>query len=313
MSAITATAPSTPASTVARLIKAHPVAAFLILVYGISWTLFLPSLLSASGLGLLPFDIPLQPFILLSTFLGITLPGVIVTRVTAGKEGTRELRGHYTAWRVNPAWYLVALFALPLACVLAAGLWLGGGPIQAFAGQWTLLFTGFLPQALLIAVLVSLWEEGGWTGFLLPRLQQRWGALLSSVMLAVCQGLFHVPLLFIVGGVSDQRVAPSDYGLYLIFLFVLTIPVRMIMTWLWNSTRGSLIIVALFHGAFNTVNSGDFIHQFVPGDTSWIFAVYAVLGLLLVILTRGRLGHADALPPPATEAPAPRQSAPTTV
>lgn len=313
MSALTPTASPAPSSTVGRFIQAHPVAAFLILVYGISWTLFLPSLLSLGGIGLLPFDIPLQPFILLSTVLGLTVPGFIVARVTAGKEGTRALRQHYTHGRVNPAWYLVVLFALPLACLVAASLWLGGAPLQAFTGQWALLFTGFLPQALLIAVLVSLWEEGGWTAFLLPRLQQRWGPLLSSVILAVCQGLFHVPLLFIIGGVSDGRVPPSEYGFYLFFLFVLTIPVRMMITWLWNSTRGSLVIVALFHGAFNTVNSGDFIHHFVAGDTSWIFGVYAVLGLGLLLLTRGRLGQVAPPSPALTEAPAPCQSAPTTI
>lgn len=313
MSTLTISAPPTPFSAIRQRIQAHPVAAFLIMVYGISWTLFLPSLLSADGLGLLPIDLPLQPFILLSTILGITLPGFIVARVTAGKEGTRALRRHYTAWRVNPAWYLVALFALPLATLLAAILWLGGAPLPALVAQWPLLFTGFLPQALLIALLVSIWEEGGWTGFLLPRLQQRWGPLAASAILAVCQGLFHVPLLFIVGGVSDTRVRPDQYGMYLVFLFVLTIPVRILITWLWNSTRGSVIIVALFHGAFNTVNSASFIPNFVPGDVSWVFGVYALLGLLVLVLTRGRLAYAA--PPPAalTAAPAPRQSEPTTI
>jgi hypothetical protein len=132
-------------------------------------------------------------------------------------------------------------------------------------------------------------------------------------LLAVCQGLFHVPLLFIVGGVSDTRVRPDQYGMYLVFLFVLTIPVRILITWLWNSTRGSVIIVALFHGAFNTVNSASFIPNFVPGDVSWVFGVYALLGLLVLVLTRGRLAYAA--PPPAapTAAPAPRQSEPTTI
>jgi membrane protease YdiL (CAAX protease family) len=311
MSALTTTAQSTPASSVGRLIKAHPVAAFLALVYGLSWALFLPSLLSINGIGLLPFDVPLQPFILLSTILGITLPGYIVTRVIGGQEGTRELRRRYTNWRVVVQWYVLALFALPLACVVAAGVLFGAAPLQAFAAQWPLLFTGFLPQALLIAALVSFWEEGGWTGFLLPRLLERWGSLRASLLLAVCQGLFHVPLLFIIGGVSDARVTPDQYPLYLFFLFVLTMPVRMMITWLWNSSRGSVIIIALFHGAFNTVNGAAFIPYLVPGDSTWVYGVYAVLGLGLLVATRGRLGAPTAAPVPVPPTAAPT-GAPTT-
>jgi membrane protease YdiL (CAAX protease family) len=180
---------------------------------------------------------------------------------------------------------------LPIAALLGASLWLGAGPLEAFAARWQLLFTTYLPEAVLIAALISLWEEGGWTGFLLPRLQERWEPLASSVMVAAAQALFHVPLIFIVGGVTDERVTPDRYWLYFVLLFALTPPVRVLMTWLWNSTRGSVIVVALFHGAFNATNGAKFTPQFVPGDLLWVYAVYAALALIVIALTRGRLAY----------------------
>jgi hypothetical protein len=73
-------------------------------------------------------------------------------------------------------------------------------------------------------------------------------------------------------------------------LFVLTPPVRALMTWIWNGT-GSLIVVALFHSAFNGTTGDALIPKLVPGhDTAWVYAVYAALALLLVVATRGRLG-----------------------
>jgi membrane protease YdiL (CAAX protease family) len=290
MSARTTTQP-VPTSSVGRLIHRHPVAAFLVLVYGMSWPLYIPSFLSQSGLGLLPFELIALPFNLLAVIFGITLSSYIVTRVTRGTEGVRELMRHYTHWRVPIGWYLLALFAPPITALLGASLWLGTGPLEAFVARWQLLFTVFVPEALVSFVLINLWEEGGWTGFLLPRLQERWGPLLSSLMVAAAFGLFHVPLMFIVGGLSDERIPPDRYWFYLVFLFVVTPPVRVLVTWLWNSTRGSLIIVGLLHGAWNATSGTKFTPAFVPGDTLWVWGVYAALALVVIALTRGNLAY----------------------
>ena len=165
MSALTATTQPVPASSVGRLIQRHPVAAFLALVYGISWPLYIPSFLSESGIGLLPFELSPLPFNMLATIFGVTLSAFVVTRVTQGKEGVRALRRRYTHWRAGIHWYLLALFALPITSLLGASLWLGTGPLEAFADRWQLLFTVFLYEALVNVVVVNLWEEGGWTGF----------------------------------------------------------------------------------------------------------------------------------------------------
>ena len=292
MQAPIATSHVTPTTGVADLVRRHPVAAFLVLTYAISWTFFLPPLLSETGLGLLPFALPPQPSLLLSVVLGIAFPAYLVTRIADGPAGVATLRRRYLRWRVGLHWYLLAIFGPAAAVVLGATLWLGGAPLRRLADDWGVLFTTYLPQAVLIAFLINLWEEGGWTGFLLPRLQERRGPLAASVLVTFAQALVHVPLLFIVGGVSDERIAAGDYWLYLAALFVLPIPVRVLWSGLWNGTRGSLLVVALCHAAYNATTSDAFTPEIVPGrDPIWVYAVYAALGLALVALTRGRLGY----------------------
>ena len=298
MATITTTHPA-PTSWLKQFVIHHPLVAFLGMVYSISWLLFLPSLLSANGIGVLPFAIPVTPFLLLSVIFGLTLPVYIVTQVTRGRQGVHELRRRYTHWQVGIGWYLLALFALPIADLLGASLWIGTGLLETFANRWELLFTVFLPEALVGAVIINLWEEGAWTGFLLPRLQERWGALTSSVMVAAAMGLFHLPLIFILGGVSDAPIPPDRYWFYFVFLFVGTIPFRLLITWLWNSTRSSVIIVALVHAAFNVTTGQKFLPEFVPGATLWVYGVYTVLALIVIGLSRGRLAYKadDALRP----------------
>ena len=195
--------------------------------------------------------------------------------------------------------------------MLGAAIWLGTGPLEAFADRWQLLLTVFLSEALVGFFLINLWEEGAWTGFLLPRLQERWSPLVSSVMVAVAWAFFHVPMTFFVGGLSDERIPPDRYWFYLTFLFLISAPVRAMVTWFWNSTRGSVIIVGLLHGAWNVTTGMKFTPEFVPGDPLWVWGVYAVLTLSVIALTRGRLGYRSDTAPRPVDADRPSQEYPS--
>jgi hypothetical protein len=73
----------------------HPVAAFLALVCGISWTIDIPSFLSESGISVPPFELSPIPSNALAVISGITLLAYIVTSVARGREGASHRRGHY--------------------------------------------------------------------------------------------------------------------------------------------------------------------------------------------------------------------------
>jgi len=285
-------------STIKATIGRHPAAAFLIFFYVTGWIFFLPALLGASGFGLLPYDLVPQPSILLLTLVGPFL----VTRIADGKEGVRELRSRYFTWRTGPQWYLLALFGAPLLLLVGAAVVQGTGVLGTFGANLPQFLPNYVLQVVLIALLISLWEETGWMAFLTARWQKRFGPVLASLMVAPLFGLGHFPLLFLAGGLTDSgRLTASEVPEYIFYLLVLfAVPVRLILTWVFNSTGGSLPIVALLHSSFDVVASSAILLGFYPGvDGRLMYFGLAIVAIGVLVITRGRLGYRETSIPPA--------------
>src|SRR2546425_12590717 len=112
-------------------------------------------------------------------------------------------------------------------------------------------------------------------------------------MVAPLFGLGHVPLLFISGGITDSgRLAASEVREYLFYLLVLfSVPVRFIVTWIFNSTGGSLPLVALAHASLDTTASAAILTGFYPdGDRRLLHFGLAFVAFAAFVIPRGRLG-----------------------
>src|SRR3989442_865897 len=105
---------SSPAARFNRAVRKHPLAAFLLILYPVSWVLFLPALLGTEGFGVIGVDVPAQVGILLMTIFGLTGVAFVVTRIADGKTGTGSLRRHYYQFKAAPQWYLLALLGARL-------------------------------------------------------------------------------------------------------------------------------------------------------------------------------------------------------
>jgi uncharacterized protein len=124
--------PASP-SVLRRLVADHPATAFLVMVFGFGWSGLIPILLAENGFGALPIELPLTVVQSLVTVLGLAVPAFLVTAATGGKEGVRDLLGRLLRWRVGVHWYLIALFGLPVAMLLAAIPFLGVVSLEALA------------------------------------------------------------------------------------------------------------------------------------------------------------------------------------
>jgi uncharacterized protein len=288
MSTPTENSQPAPHSTLRRLVARHPVTTFLIMVYAFGWA----TLISADYAGL--------PFLLVSSLgvvFGLALPAYLVTAATSGKAGVRDLLGRSLKWRVGVGWYLLAFLGLPFATLLVAVVFLGATPLEALARNWPLFFTMFLPGILVPLVITHLFEEAGWTGFMQDALQDRHGPLLASVMVAPAFVLFHLPLSFL----EAPQVTLAVVQLALVQLAVQAIVVvffRVVIMWLYNGSGRSVLIVALFHSAFNSAGTGSeyatgFIKELISGPAALLIpiAVVAVLAVVVAVSTRGRLAH----------------------
>jgi membrane protease YdiL (CAAX protease family) len=88
-------------------------------------------------------------------------------------------------------------------------------------------------------------EEYGWRGYALPRLQGRFNALVSSIILGVLWSLWHLPY-FYIGSESGYQ--------YLWGHMLSAVIISIIMTWLYNNTGGSILVALLSHNLFNVSN-----------------------------------------------------------
>ncbi len=92
-------------STLKKAVSRRPVAAFLIMVYAITWIIFLPVVLQERGLLALPVDLSaglaFNAVVSVATILGVALPAFLVTAATGGRDGVSDLLGRCLRWRVG--------------------------------------------------------------------------------------------------------------------------------------------------------------------------------------------------------------------
>ena len=229
----------------ASLIKKHPVPIVFLLVLGLTWPFMIWDALASHGI--LPFRLPL-PVMLMQSYMP-TLAAVIVTGLLSGRAGIRALFRKLLIARVGLRWYAFAIFGIAAICMAVILLGNMFGPRPALPilspempplSRPLELLLGVAFYFILTGVLNG--EELAWRGFALPRLQAKYNALVSSMILSVPFTLFHLPLFF------DPEMNMGPFASFAIRAVALTV----LFTWLYNHTRGSVLLAYLMHAAFNT-------------------------------------------------------------
>jgi uncharacterized protein len=263
----------------------HPIVAFLLIGNGVYLAAALTSPLVEAKV--LPFDLPL--FAAVGTILGVGLAAFVVTGAADGWAGATDLARRTLRWRVPVRWYLIALFGVPVAATLVAIAVYGG---EAFdpPGGWPRALAAFAAFFVLQLILFQLAEEIGWTGFLQHRLQDRFGAVKLSALIALPWAVWHLPDFFVEEGwtIATLTVAP----LFLIFEFVSLFFARVLIVWLYDRTGRSILLVAVFHASFDATISKLVLDTF-PGSNAARFAiltgVIVVAATSVIFATKGRV------------------------
>jgi membrane protease YdiL (CAAX protease family) len=134
-------------------------------------------------------------------------------------------------------------------------------------------------------------------------LQELHGPLIGSLILGVLWALWHFPLFW-----SGVWTPPTIANM--VMFIVMTTALTVIMVWVFNNAKGSLLVTMLMHASFNTfanrivspLFSAPILNEYglLP-----VLVGFSAVALLLVVLTRGRLGYQhyrQEMPDPAAAA-----------
>ena len=218
--------------TLRATIERHQLAVFLV------GSVALGSLATAllAGIATRPLIPPLVALAISFIPAGLAL---LLLRLGRDSEERNALRHRLTAWRVGLRWYLLTVVLVPaayLAGVALATFWDGRFPFH-------LERLALLP----LFVITNLGEEIGWRGYALPRLQRHLTPLTASVILGVIWAAFHWVAL---GQNPDRPWAYIAVG------SVSLVAMSVVMTWVFNHTGGSLVLMVLLHAAYDVVSVG---------------------------------------------------------
>jgi membrane protease YdiL (CAAX protease family) len=144
---------------------------------------------------------------------------------------------------------------LTLGAMVLEVAFLGGQPpsLGVLIGELPSTLLTLVVNAVYLLIFVTLGEEVGWRGYALPALQARYSALLASLILGVVWALWHLPVFFN----PDTSYSNLPFLLFLVFI----VPVAVLMTWLFNSTAGSVLMAMIFHAV---MNSADELWKVLP-------------------------------------------------
>jgi membrane protease YdiL (CAAX protease family) len=265
-----------------QFLQRYPLICYFVMAYGFSWIAWIPYVFGKDGLSLLPWQLG-QAGLIPGAYLGPLLSGFLMVGATGGKAGVRHLWRRMIQWRVAWYWYVFALIAIPLIRTLGAVVLPGVlGTVRVGGLEASLsTYLTLLPITILVSGLA---EEPGWRGFALPRLQERFGPLLGTIILGILWSIWHFPL-FLTSWTTSAGL------LQLIEFTGTATAIAIIITWVFNNSRGSLLISMLLHGAVDAYSPAVLFADPQLSTLLHTLIGFGAVALLLIVLTRGRLSY----------------------
>jgi membrane protease YdiL (CAAX protease family) len=264
--------PSLRNSFVAR----HPVAAYFLLTFAVSWlgafAVAAPHLLRGEAIpkfaGLMMFP---------AMLLGPSVVGIVLTGLVDGSNGLRDLFARMRRIRFPARWYAALL--IPPALVLTV----------LFCMK-TFVSPDFAPNRFWIGISFGLvagfFEEIGWMGYVFPKMRRKENAMAPAILLGLLWGAWHIPVIDYLGTSTPHGAYWLPF--FLAFTAAMT-AMRVLIAWTYANTK-SVVLAQLFHAS----STGSLVIFSPPRVTAaqeslW-YAIYAAALWLVVALIATTFG-----------------------
>jgi uncharacterized protein len=258
-------------STLETTTGTKPLGLFLVLTFALTW-----------GLAGLFFLFP-EPFTAIFGEPGLTNPVVILAIYAPGIVGVSLVGWNYgwkglgsffkrlSLWRMPLGWWLFLILGIPAVVYTGAALKGTLNDPLPFSAWYEAL------PALALALVLGPIEEFGWRGLALPRLQRRFSPFWAGLILGCIWALWHVPSFFI-SGMPQTAWAVGPY-------FMGIIAISVILTPMFNDSRGSLLVAILYH--FQMMN------PLFPDAQPWDNLLFVLVAVIVVIVQRRKMFRLD--------------------
>lgn len=238
---------------------------FLVITFGLTWGLAALFVLFPEPIEAVFGELSMtNPLFILAVYAPAFAAFILVAR-QAGTKGLRHFLSRLLLWRSPLGWYVFLAAGIPflMYCGVTLKGTLGDDPFPF--SPWYHMF-----PALALALFIGPIEEFGWRGVALPLLQQRFAPIWAALILGVIWGLWHIPA-FLLSGTPQSAWSFGPF-------FVAAVAICVIMTPLFNASRGSILLPALVHFQLNNPVYPDA----QPYDT----IAFTVAAVVIVVLNR---------------------------
>ncbi len=262
-----------------NLIKKHAIKLYFFFVFFISWCV----VALMAGLGNIPINydrilVPI-PVLYSAILLGPSVSGLIMIAFVDGKTGMLNLQTRLFNFKVGFKWYVLAIFATPLLSMVILTFLSTQSSDYYIAVFQSTQPMGLIMSGLFSGIMVGVFEEIGWSGFVIPQMKKRYNNWQTGLYVGIIWGAWHF-ILFLESG-SFTGVLPLMILLGRLFAWLP--PYRILMVRLYSHTE-SLPIVMLCHASL-VFTVTTLVPMTLKGASLliWLITWSAVLWLVIVI------------------------------
>lgn len=252
--------------------KTKTLYAFLALTFGLTWGLGALAVFFTDQIVAIFGEISMtNPLFILAVY-SPGIAGVLLVLLQYGPRGLVRFFQRLTLWRAPVRWWLFLVLGIPVLAYAAAA---ANGTIRdpfPFSPWYQVL------PAMATALFIGPIEEFGWRGLALPLLQRKFAPFWAGLILGIIWAVWHIPS-FLISGTPQSS---WSFGLYFIGIVALSV----VLTPLFNTAQGSLLISALFH--FQIMNPAW------PDGQPWDSLLFALAAVVITWINRREMFRRDA-------------------
>ncbi|MCP4605849.1 MAG: CPBP family intramembrane metalloprotease [Proteobacteria bacterium] len=252
------TKPKTPSMTVKTLVP------FLALAFGLTWGLAIIFILFTDQIVAIFGEISMSNPLFILAVYSPGFAGVFLVWRHYGFKGLGSFFRRLTLWRASGSWWLFLILGIPV--IAYTGAIVKGTINDPFPfSPWYQVF-----PALALALFLGPIEEFGWRGLALPLLQRKFNPFWAGLILGIIWAVWHIPA-FLIGGTPQSAWSFVPY-------FAGVVAISVILTPLFNDSRGSLLIAVVYH--FQMMN------PIWPDAQPWDNLLFVITAVITVWLNR---------------------------